>query len=224
MKNLFILSILLLSTRLSAQQIPLNQYGLAVVKDTLTYQSLVKTDPSQELVRVTAIPVDVRYATDSNFTRTVLYPYPAVYLRRPVYEALLKLQDMLEPMGLSLKIYDGYRPYRVTEKMWEVVPDERYAADPKKGSGHNRGAAVDLTIIYAKSGKEMEMPTPYDDFTEKAHHNAPDVTAEAAENRLLLRTLMEAHGFVALETEWWHYALKGAIRFPLMDIPFEHLR
>ncbi len=83
---------------------------------------------------------------------------------------------------------------------------------------------MDLTIIYAKTGKELEMPTPYDDFTVKAHHDHADVSPEAAENRRLLRTLMEAHGFVPLETEWWHYALKGASRFPLMDIPFEHLR
>lgn len=224
MKNLFILCTFCLSFPAFAQQAPPNKYGLAVVGDTLRYRSLVRSDPAQELVRVTAIPVDVKYATDSNFTRTTLYPYPAVYLRRPVYEALLKLQAMLEPMGLSLKIFDGYRPYRVTEKMWEVVPDERYAADPRKGSGHNRGAAVDLTLIYAKTGKELEMPTPYDDFTEKAHHGYAHVSAEAAENRRLLRTLMEAHGFVALETEWWHYALQGAARFPLMDIPFEHLR
>lgn len=195
-----------------------------VVSDTLQYQALVRADPEQELVRVTAIPVDVKYATDSNFTHTTLYPYAAVYLRRPVYEELLRLQRFIEPMGLSLKIYDGYRPYRVTEKMWEVVPDERYAANPGKGSGHNRGAAVDLTLIYTKTGQELEMPTPYDDFTEKAHHTSEDVTPEARKNRKLLNTLMVTYGFVPLESEWWHYALKGASRFPLMDIPFEHLR
>ncbi|WP_333862653.1 M15 family metallopeptidase [Chitinophaga sp.] len=224
MKNLFILCFLGLSLAAFSQTAPPNKYGLAVVGDMALYHQLVKSDPAQELVRVTEIPIDVKYATDSNFTKTQLYPYPAVYLRRPVYQALLQLQEFLSPMGLSLKIYDGYRPYRVTEKMWEVVPDERYAADPRKGSGHNRGAAVDLTIVYTKTGKEMEMPTPYDDFTQKAHHNAANVTPEAAENRTLLRTLMEAHGFVALETEWWHYALKGAARFPLMDISFEDLR
>ena len=224
MKNLFILCFLTLSLTAFAQQVPPNKYGLAVVSDTLQYQALIKLDPEQELVRVTDIPIDVRYATDSNFTHSVLYPYPAVYVRRPVYEELKRLQSFLAPMGMSLKIYDGYRPYRVTEKMWEVVPDERYAADPRKGSGHNRGAAVDVTLIYTKTGKELEMPSAYDEFSEKAHHSYENVTFEAGENRYLLWSLMTAYGFVPLQSEWWHYALKGASKFPLMDIPFEHLR
>lgn len=224
MKNLFILCFLTLSLAAFAQQVPPNKYGLAVVSDTLQYQALVKLDPEQELVRVTGIPIDVRYATDSNFTGKALYPYAAVYVRRPVFEELVRLQQWLAPMGLSVKIFDGYRPYRVTEKMWEVVPDERYAANPRKGSGHNRGAAVDLTFIYTKTGKELDMGTPYDEFSEKAHHGSENVSAEAAGNRRLIFDLMMAYGFVPLESEWWHYALKGASKFPLMDIPFELLR
>lgn len=224
MKNIFILCLFCLSVRVFAQDIPLNKYGLPVVNTLKLYQQQVKANPEMRLVKADQIAMDVKYATPDNFTHTTLYPFAAVWLRQPAYEALMRLQEFLAPIGLGLKIFDGYRPYRVTEKMWELVKDDRYAADPKTGSGHNRGAAVDLTIIYLKTGKELPMPTPYDDFTEKAHHNYTELNAEVIENRNLLRELMEAHGFVALETEWWHYALKDAARFPLMDIPFEELK
>ncbi|RPE12257.1 hypothetical protein EGT74_01485 [Chitinophaga lutea] len=224
MKNIFILCLLLWPAMLPAQEIPLNKYGLPVISSVPLYEQQVKANSEMRLVRVNNIAIDVRYATKDNFTKTALYPFAAVWLRQPAYEALLRLQEYLEPIGLGLKIFDGYRPYRVTEKMWEIVPDDRYAANPKTGSGHNRGVAVDLTLIYLKTGKELPMPTPYDDFTEKAHHDYMDLDAEVIENRTLLRTLMEAHGFVALETEWWHYALKDAARFPLMDIGFEELK
>src|SRR5690606_25537643 len=137
-----------------------------VVRSVAQYHAQVQADSNMQLVKVTDIATDVRYATTHNFTKQQLYPFAAVWLRRPAYEALQRLQAVLKPMGLGLKIYDGYRPYRITEKMWEIVPDDRYAADPKKGSGHNRGIAVDLTLIYLKTGKEMPMPTDFDDFTE----------------------------------------------------------
>lgn len=224
MKNIFILCFFALPFSIFGQEVPLNKYGLPVVNNMELYGELVKADPQQALLRVTDFATDVRYATANNFTKTVLYPFPAVFLRRPAYEALLNLQEYLMPLGLGIKIYDGYRPYRITEKMWEIVPDDRYAADPKKGSGHNRGVAVDLTLIYLKTGQEMAMPTPYDDFTEKAHHDYEDLSDEVKENRQLLRTLMEAYGFVALETEWWHYSLKDPQKYPLMDIGFEELK
>ncbi|MGX5817452.1 M15 family metallopeptidase [Chitinophaga lutea] len=224
MKNIFILLLSLLPAHLFAQTIPPNKYGLPVVSTLAQYRALVAADSAQQLVRVHNIPIDVKYATDDNFTHSVLYPFSAVWLRLPAYRALERLQAYLQPMGLGLKIFDGYRPYRVTEKMWEIVPDERYAADPKKGSGHNRGVAVDVTLINLRTGQELRMPTPYDDFTEKAHYAYQDLDAEVLENRRLLRTLMEAHGFVALETEWWHFYLRDPQRFPLMDIGFEELR
>lgn len=224
MKNVFILCLLLAPLYLPAQEIPLNKYGLPVVNSRQLYDQLVKADGQMRLVKVDNMAIDVKYATPNNFTKKILYPFAAVYLRQPAYEALVRLQEFLKPMGIGVKIFDGYRPYRVTEKMWEIVPDERYAADPKTGSGHNRGVAVDLTLIYLKTGQELPMPTPYDDFTEKAHHNYMDLDAEVLENRALLRSLMEAHGFVALETEWWHYYLKDPSRFPLMDIGFEELK
>jgi len=223
-KNIYILYLFLLPLKLSAQEIPLNKHGLPVVDSLKLYKELVKQNGDLRLIKIDDIAQDVRYATANNFTHVQLYPYPVVYLRLPAYKALQALQMVLEPMGVGLKIFDGYRPYRVTEKMWKVMPDERYAADPKKGSGHNRGIAVDLTFIYLKTGKEFPMGTDYDDLSEKAHHAYAQITDEEKENRLFLRTMMEAHGFVALETEWWHYYLKEPEKYPLMDIWFDELK
>jgi len=211
----------------SAQQIPLNKYGLPVVGDVRLYKELVAADSNQAFVDITTyipnIRKDVRYATVANFTHQVLYPRAAVYLRRPAARALKAVQLELNKKGLGLLIYDGYRPYHITEKMWQIVPDDRYAADPRAGSGHNRGLAVDLTIIDLHTGKPVAMPTDFDDFTEKAHHNYRVTDPATAANRKLLRDVMEAHGFIALETEWWHYYLKDNKQYPLTDLPFNSL-
>ncbi len=127
-------------------------------------------------------------------------------------------------MGFGLKIFDAYRPYSVTEKMWEPIKDDRYVADPKKGSGHNRGIAVDLTIINLKTTKELPMGTGYDNFTDTAHQNFTALPKEILVNRNILKSLMEKHGFIALESEWWHYFLPNARDFELLDIPFKKLK
>lgn len=211
-----------------AQNIPLNKYGLPVVNKVALYKEQVKTDSNQLLVDVmTYIPgirKDVRYATADNFTHQILYPYAVVYLRLPAAKALKAVQEELNKKGFGLLIFDGYRPYSVTEKMWEIVPDDRYAADPHAGSGHNRGAAVDLTIVDLRTGKPVPMPTGYDDFTEKAHHDYAEPDPAIAANRALLRGIMEQHGFAPLTTEWWHYYLKDHKRYPLMNIPFKDIK
>lgn len=211
-----------------AQQLPLNKYGLPVVNNVKLYGQLVAADSNQAFVNITTyipnIRKDVRYATAANFTRQVLYPQAAVYLRLPAAKALKAVQMELNKKGLGLLMYDGYRPYHITEKMWQIVPDDRYAADPAKGSGHNRGVAVDLTIIDLHTNKPLTMPTDFDDFTEKAHHNYSVSDPAIAANRKLLRNIMEAHGFIALETEWWHYYLKDYKQYPLTDLPFSSLR
>jgi len=139
------------------------------------------------------------------------------FLRLPVARALALVQQELNEKNLSLKIWDAYRPYSVTEKMWELIKDERYVADPKKGSGHNRGIAVDLTIIDRKTGKELDMGTGFDNFTDTAHQTFKDLPAEILANRSLLKALMEKYGFVALETEWWHFFWNNP-DFELLDI------
>jgi len=222
-----IFAMILLCQVAAAQDIPLNKYGLPVVSTIALYQQLVKADSNQQMVNIARyipdIRMDIRYATRNNFMKRVLYRNPLVLLRRPAARALKAVQEDLQSRGYGLKIFDCYRPYRVTEKMWEIVPDDRYAADPKKGSGHNRGVAVDLTIIDLKTGAEIPMPTGYDDFTENAHYSSIPADPKARVNRAFLREIMEKHGFVALETEWWHFYLADYEKYPLMDLMFEQL-
>lgn len=108
--------------------------------------------------------------------------------------------------------------------MWELVKDDRYAADPKKGSGHNRGIAVDLTIIDLKTKEELAMGTGFDNFTDSAHHDFSALPVDVLQNRLLLKNTMEKYGFKALETEWWHYALPNSSEYELLDLSFDDLK
>jgi D-alanyl-D-alanine dipeptidase len=121
-------------------------------------------------------------------------------------------------MGYGLKIFDGYRPLSVQWKMWEVFPQPGYVADPRKGSRHNRGAAVDVTLIRLSDGAELPMPTSYDDFTERAHRNFKDLPEEVIRNRELLEAMLTKHGFVGLHTEWWHFDDKDWRTYPIMDV------
>lgn len=193
---------------------------LYVVPDRATYEKLASADPEKRLVDLASlsIPLDVRYATPNNFMKTTLYPVAKSYLRAPAAQALADVQRELAPQGIGIKVFDGYRPYRVTVAMWEPIKNPDYVADPAKGSRHNRGAAVDLTLIDLKTGAELEMPTPYDDFTSRARHDFNELPAEALKNRALLRDVMVKHGFEPLPSEWWHYDFAGWQRFELMDI------
>ncbi|MBC9930365.1 M15 family metallopeptidase [Chitinophaga qingshengii] len=207
-----------------AQQIKPNKYGLPVVENTAQYEQLVKKDGSQQLVDleefIPHIRKDVRYATTNNFTKQRLYTNTKIYLRRPAAEKLKAVQAVLNRKGYTLLIYDAYRPYRVTEEMFKIVPNDLYAADPRKGSGHNRGVAVDLSMADLKTGKPVAMPTDFDDFTKKAHENYVPADPVVAANRQLLRETMKQHGFKGSRTEWWHFYLPDYKKYPLMDIFF----
>jgi zinc D-Ala-D-Ala dipeptidase len=199
--------------------------GLYVVPDAATYSRLAASDPAKQLVDVsTFAPIDVRYATPNNFMKMPLYPVARVYLRAPAASALRDVQADLAREGLGIKVFDGYRPYRVTKKMWDVIHNPDFVADPAKGSRHNRGAAVDLTLIDLRTNQEVAMPTPYDDFTAKARQDFMDLPAEAIANRAKLRDAMTRHGFQVLPSEWWHYDFGGWEKFELMDVPLEELR
>lgn len=179
-----------------------------------------------ELVRVDPnLRLDIRYATDRNFLGFAVYPEARAFLQREAAEALRKVNAELHSKGLGLLILDAYRPHHVTQLMWDrTAPAKRaYVADPKKGSRHNRGAAVDLTIIDLKSGKPLKMPSQYDDFSEKAHHSYTGCTPLAAKNRALLKTTMEKFGFQALDNEWWHYDFQGWERFPISNQSFKEI-
>lgn len=168
---------------------------------------------------IPGVVLDIRYATTNNFTGKKLYPFAGCYLRRAAAYKLAEVQAKLQPLGYGLKIYDGYRPLSVQRKMWEVFPQPGYVADPKKGSRHNRGAAVDVTLIRLADGAELPMPTPYDDFTPRAHRDFMDLPAAAIQNRALLERVMTRHGFIGLPTEWWHFDAANWRDYPLLDIP-----
>ena len=122
-----------------------------------------------------------------------------------------------------MKIFDAYRPYAVTLKFFEVYPDTTFVASPQKGSKHNRGCAIDLTLVDLRSGNELEMPTAFDDFTEKATHAYMNLTKEALKNRQMLREIMSSYGFIPYESEWWHYDYKNWRNYQIMDLSFEEL-
>ncbi len=160
---------------------------------------------------------DVRYATTNNFTGKVLYPSAKVYIRKVVGDELARANEFLKSnYNLRIKIFDGFRPLFVQKIMWKILPDERYVANPAKGSRHNRGAAVDITLIDDK-GTELEMGTPYDDFTELASFAAANISDAAKSNRKLLRDTMIKFGFIPLETEWWHFDFNGWNKFSILD-------
>jgi D-alanyl-D-alanine dipeptidase len=171
------------------------------------------------------IRLDLKYSTDQNFMHQKLYPaITTTFLRKPAAEKLKKIVNELKSRNLNLKIFDAYRPYSITEKMWEKVKDDRYAADPSKGSGHNRGAAVDLTLIDATTGEELPMGTGFDNFSDTAHSDFKNLSPEILNNRRLLKTIMEKYGFKQLSTEWWHFYLPNSSSFELLDISFSGLK
>lgn len=222
MKRAINLILLLLA---ACASVPANQYGLRVVPDLATYETLARADPAKRLVDLgtLSIPLDIRYATENNFMKKPLYPVAKAWLRAPAARALAEVQRELAARGAGIKVFDGYRPYRVTEAMWEPIRNPDYVADPAKGSRHNRGAAVDLTLIDLQSGAELAMPTPYDDFTPRAAHAFSDLPPDVLANRQLLLEVMTKHGFEPLPSEWWHYDFAGWRDFELMDVALEDL-
>lgn len=169
------------------------------------------------------IRLDIRYATPNNFTGRAVYQEARCFLRPETARKLADVQKDLERSGLGLKVYDCYRPLSIQRRFWELVPDERYVANPAKGSRHNRGAAVDLTLVDAR-GKELPMPTPYDDFTKRAHRDFCDLPPEALRNRETLERVMVKHGFIPLPTEWWHFDDTAWEKYGILDLDFTSLR
>jgi D-alanyl-D-alanine dipeptidase len=201
-----------------------------VVSSWKEYRDQVEVDPSRKMVElrslIPGLVYDLRYATTNNFMQRLMYPTGTniTFLRAPVAAALKKVQDELSGNGYGLKIFDAYRPYAVTVKFWELVKDERYVANPSKGSGHNRGIAVDLTIINKSTGAELDMGTGFDNFTDTAHADYKNLTEQVLQNRALLRTLMEKNGFKILDTEWWHFYFVITPPFEILDIDFRKLK
>ena len=164
--------------------------------------------------------VDMKYATPDNFLKKKVYPDTARCLLLPESaQRLKKAADVLRPQGYRLKVYDCYRPIAVQWQMWKLFPKPGYVANPKKGGNHNRGAAVDLTLV-TMDGQEVEMPTAFDSFEPKAHHGYAGGTEASRKHREILRAAMEGAGFKKNPMEWWHYDLPGATKLPVLDVPF----
>jgi D-alanyl-D-alanine dipeptidase len=212
-----------------SQEVKPGKYGIYAINNMDTFKVTIKKDSMKKMTDLqSAIPgivLDLRYASEKNFMHMAMYPSNTshTFLRKPAAAALTQVQQELNQVGYGIKIFDAYRPYAVTEKFWELVHDDRYVADPRKGSGHNRGIAVDLTIIELKSKKELDMPTGFDNFTDSAHHDFMNLPEQVLKNRKLLKQLMEKYGFVSFSTEWWHYSLPNPERFEVLDLSFEQL-
>lgn len=179
---------------------------------------LIKLDPT--------IRLDIRYATKNNFLGEKVYKERRAFLQRPAAEALVRANQKLRAQGYGLAVFDGYRPWSVTKIFWDATPEDRkiFVADPSKGSRHNRGCAVDLSLFDLRSGEIVKMPSEYDEMTERAHINYECATPEAKRLRELLHATMAAEGFAVYEPEWWHYDYKDWKEYPIMNVQFSKIR
>lgn len=158
------------------------------------------------------ILVDIKYATTDNFTKQVIYDCPRCFLRPEISKALIQLnQGILERHGLRLKVWDCYRPLPAQQKLWDIVPNASYVTPPAKGSMHNRGMAVDITLV-DKDGNEIDMGTPYDYFGEEAHIDNENLPSQVLSNRNMLQVMMKEIGFKTIRTEWWHFSYTGEMQ------------
>ncbi len=180
-----------------------------------------------ELIKLdTSIHLDIRYATSNNFTGQPVYKEARAFLQRPAAEALVKVNSSLKPLGYGLVVFDGYRPWSVTNLFWKVTPADKkeFVADPAKGSRHNRGCAVDLSLYDLKTGEEIEMTGNYDEMTERSYSTYTGGTEEQRKMRDLLRSKMEAQGFTVLKNEWWHFDYKDWKEYKITNVPFSKIR
>lgn len=204
-----------------------SKYGVKLIDEYDYYQKQVEKDADYEMIdlnTVEGIDLDIRYATENNFTHKVVYSSASAFARTPVAEALKKANRAFNKLGFKIKVYDAYRPYDATVRFYELIKDTTYVASPYTGSRHNRACALDITLVDIESGKELEMPSGYDDFSKKAHPNYNEKDEVKRENRNLLIDTMEQYGFTVYPSEWWHFDFEGWERFPIMNLSFEVLK
>jgi D-alanyl-D-alanine dipeptidase len=205
--------------------------------DELRREALAATPPAEkgdfrapDLVEIrsldTTIKLDIRYATSNNFLGVPVYEQARAFLQRPAAEALAKVNKDLKPFGYGLLIHDAYRPWYVTKIFWDATPPELrwLVANPAEGSKHNRGSAVDLTLYELDTGNPVDMPSTYDESTERAHANFPGGSSRQRWHRALLRQALEQVGFVANPQEWWHFDWKDWAKYPILNVPFDSLK
>lgn len=186
----------------------------------LAQQTSAKVELVDLAVLDKRLKFDIRYATNNNFMGKPLYPAARALTQKPAAQALLRAHDKLQAAGYGLLIFDAYRPWQVTREMWDKQPQYRaYLADPLQGSRHNRGCAIDLTLYDLKTGREVSMPSSYDEFSERAHPDYNGGSTEARKARDLLRATMESEGFKVYENEWWHFDFQGWENYPILNVP-----
>lgn len=177
--------------------------------------NLLKADPR--------IKLDIIYATKNNFIGEAVYSKPVCYLHTDLIPAVKAIQDELEAKGLCLKVFDGYRPMPVQQKMWDLIQNEMYVSNPAKNKGrHTRGTAIDVTIVDRRN-KELEMPSGFDEMTERSHGDYMGASKDAIKNREYLKSLMMRNGFLPFPFEWWHFDFKGWEQYPPLSYTFEEL-
>ena len=171
------------------------------------------------------IHLDIRYASEKNFLSTPVYTQARAFMQRTAAEALVRVLHKLQPLGYGLLIHDAYRPWYVTKIFWDATPSEGkiFVADPQKGSKHNRGCAVDLTLYDLATGQPIEMPGLYDEMSPRSFPNFPGGTSLQRWHRDLLRRAMESEGFTVNEDEWWHFDYKDWNQYGILNVPFEKL-
>lgn len=212
---------------------PKFSFALLVLFLILSFQAFAQEGPPKEenkreakLVELItldpSIKLDIRYATDNNFVGKKVYPEARAFLQKPAAKALVKVHQKLKKQGLGLVIFDGYRPWSITKLFWEVTSEDKrkFVANPAKGSKHNRGCAVDLSVFDLKTGQLIDMPSGYDEFTERASPDYAGGTEKERENRDMLRRLMEGAGFTVNPNEWWHFDFKDWEKYAIYDISF----
>lgn len=164
----------------------------------------------------TTFRYDMKYATLDNFLKEKVYDCPDCLVRYKTAQQLIKVNDSFKKLGYKIKFFDCYRPLSIQKKMWKIYPDKRYVANPVKGSNHNRGSAVDITLVN-NLGDELDMGTPFDFFGRKAHHRYQNFPQEVLDNRKLLKLVMETNGFWSITSEWWHYNLAKSYQYKVSD-------
>lgn len=224
-KTSFIAIIFLLSCSTQLKK----ERNLKIVSSVNYYKKQAVLNPNYILLdikkNIPTVVLDIKYATLNNFSGTAVYKTAKAYARKPVVIALENVQKSLVKQGLGLKIYDAYRPYSVTVKFWDITPADKkdFVASPAKGSRHNRGCAVDVTLINLKTGEELAMPTPYDSFLNMAYADYTNLPNNVLQNRKNLQDAMTHNGFSIFKQEWWHFDFDGWQAYDLMDIKFEKL-